>query len=95
MDQSLNVRESRTRSVAKALSYRATGTATTMGLTYAVTGEMAAAIAIGSIEPIVKIVVYYLHERAWQHVPIGTIRRLRAGLALPRRWLRWMRSGAA
>ncbi len=70
------LRESRLRSVLKAITYRITGTITTMGLAYAVTGEAAVALAIGSIEPVVKFVVYYLHERAWQFVPIGTIRRL-------------------
>ena len=43
---------------------------------YAVTGEVVTALAIGSVEPVVKLAVYYLHERAWQYVPVGTIRRL-------------------
>jgi len=71
-----DLRESRLRSVLKAITYRITGTLTTMGLAYAVTGEVVTALAIGSVEPVVKLVVYYLHERAWQNVPIGTIRRL-------------------
>jgi uncharacterized membrane protein len=50
-----------------------------MGLAYAVTGEAVTALAIGSVEPVVKLVVYYLHERAWQFVPIGTIRRVLRG----------------
>jgi uncharacterized membrane protein len=95
LDHNLDARESRIRSVLKALTYRATGTATTMGLTYAVTGEVAVALAIGSIEPVVKIVVYYLHERAWQHVPLGTVRRLGRYLVLPRRIFRRVKSPAA
>ena len=91
MVQMSAARESQLRSILKALTYRLTGTLTTMGLTFAITGEIAAAIAIGSIEPLVKIVVYYLHERAWQRVPIGTIRWL-AGL--PRRALRRARHAA-
>jgi uncharacterized membrane protein len=69
-------RESQLRSVLKAVTYRITGTITTGLITYAVTGEYLTALAIGSIEPFVKLVVYYVHERAWQRVPIGTIRRL-------------------
>ena len=76
MSTSTNLRESRLRSVLKAITYRITGTLTTMGLAYAVTGEAVTALAIGSVEPVVKLVVYYLHERAWQFVPIGTIRRM-------------------
>jgi uncharacterized membrane protein len=74
------VRESSLRSFLKAVTYRITGTVTTAAITFAVTGEFATALAVGSIEPIVKIVVYYAHERAWQRVPIGAVRRL-AGIA--------------
>ena len=45
-------------------------------ITFMVTGELTTALAVGSIEPFVKLIVYYLHERAWQRVPIGTVRRL-------------------
>jgi uncharacterized membrane protein len=69
-------RESQLRSLLKALTYRITGTVTTGIITFAVTGEWVTALAVGSIEPFVKLVVYYVHERAWQNVPIGTIRRL-------------------
>ena len=76
MSTPTELRESRLRSVLKAVTYRITGTFTTMGLAFAVTGETTTALAIGSVEPIVKLIVYYLHERAWQFVPAGTIRRL-------------------
>jgi uncharacterized membrane protein len=76
MSNPTELRESRLRSVLKAITYRITGTFTTMALAFAVTGEAATALAIGSVEPIVKLAVYYLHERAWQFVPVGTIRRL-------------------
>jgi uncharacterized membrane protein len=76
MTSQYSSRESQLRSVLKAVTYRITGTITTGLITYAVTGEYLTALAIGSIEPFVKLVVYYVHERAWQRVPIGTIRRL-------------------
>jgi len=69
-------RESSLRSFLKAITYRITGTLTTALITFAVTGELATALAVGSIEPFIKLVVYYVHERAWQRVPIGTVRRL-------------------
>ena len=73
------VRESSLRSWLKAITYRITGTLTTGLITLAVTGEFATALAVGSIEPVVKIVVYYVHERIWQRVPIGTVRRIARG----------------
>ena len=89
MDHLAAARESRARSIFKALTYRVTGTLTTMAITLGVTGEVKAALAVGSVEPLLKIVVYYFHERAWQCVPIGTIRRLGAAVrSLPRAFRR-------
>lgn len=69
-------RESRLRSLLKAISYRIIGTVTTASVAWGVTGDATTAIAIGTVEPIVKIVIYYVHERVWQLVPRGFIRRL-------------------
>jgi len=79
-------RESRLRSVLKAITYRITGTITTTTIVFFVTGELAFAAAVGVVEPLVKLVVYYLHERAWQRVPHGAIRRLSV-------WRPWRRNG--
>jgi uncharacterized membrane protein len=70
------IRESALRSLLKAITYRITGTVTTGLITFGVTGELATALAVGSIEPFIKFIVYFIHERAWQRVPIGTVRRL-------------------
>lgn len=70
------IRESQLRSVLKAVTYRITGTLTTAAIVFTVTGEAALALAVGGIEPVVKLVVYYVHERLWQRVPRGTIREL-------------------
>ncbi|HNP37153.1 MAG TPA: DUF2061 domain-containing protein [Woeseiaceae bacterium] len=76
VDSDKQLRETRLRSIFKAITYRITGTITTTVIVFAVTGELAIAAAVGVVEPAVKLIVYYLHERAWQHVPTGTIRRL-------------------
>jgi uncharacterized membrane protein len=68
--------ETHLRSILKAITYRITGTITTTLIVFAVTGQLALAAAVGVIEPAIKSIVYYLHERAWQLVPIGTIRRV-------------------
>lgn len=73
-------RESHLRSVLKAITYRIVGTLTTGLLAYAVTRDLGFSLTIGAFEPLVKLAVYYLHERAWQQVPRGTVRRfLRSG----------------
>ena len=70
-----DLRESPLRSLLKAMTYRATGTLTTATVAFAVTGDTGSALAISGVELGVKIVVYYLHERAWQLVPVGTVRK--------------------
>jgi len=40
------------------------------------TGSTELALTIGGIEFFVKLVLYYLHERAWQLVPRGTVRKV-------------------
>jgi len=59
---------SRTRSLAKALTWRVTATLTTTLITYFVTGEVSTALLIGGIEFITKFLAYYWHERAWNLV---------------------------
>ncbi len=76
MTEKLDIRESHLRSVLKAVSYRLIGTVTTWLLAWSVTGDMATALTIGALEPVAKMVIYYFHERAWQQVPRGTVRRL-------------------
>ena len=61
--------ESHLRSVTKAFTWRIIATLTTATIAYFVTGQIEIAILIGGIEFVVKIVVYYLHERVWQIAP--------------------------
>lgn len=53
-------------SVAKTLSWRVIGTLDTMLISYFITGEWLMAFSIGSIELFTKMLLYYLHERAWE-----------------------------
>ena len=69
------LKESRLRSVLKAASWRVLATLTTIVIAWAVLGDVKAALKIGAVEVVAKLVVYYLHERAWAMVPLGTVRR--------------------
>ncbi len=72
----VEIRESHLRSVLKGLSWRVLATTTTVAIAYFVTGMVSLALEIGAIEVVAKIVAYYAHERAWQLVPRGTIRKI-------------------
>jgi len=62
------------RSIAKSLSWRATGTADTIVVSWIVTGELTLAVSIGGIEVVTKMCLYYLHERLWNRVSWGRVR---------------------
>ncbi|MEX1002019.1 MAG: DUF2061 domain-containing protein [Crocinitomicaceae bacterium] len=49
----------------KTISWRIVGTIDTMVIAYLLTGELAIAFSIGSVEVVTKMILYYLHERAW------------------------------
>ena len=59
------VQEGRRRSLAKAVSWRALGSADTFVLSWVITGSPLAAGSIATAETFTKVVLYYLHERAW------------------------------
>ena len=63
--------DSNLRSLAKTVSWRILGTLDTIIISYFVTGEIAMALSIGSVEVVTKMILYYLHERAWANVKSG------------------------
>ena len=63
--------ESRWRSLAKAVSWRATGSVDTFILAYLFTGHVKVAAAISTTEIATKIVLYFGHERLWQRLAPG------------------------
>lgn len=68
-------RETRLRSAVKGLSWRVIATFTIILIAYLKTGNVNLAIEIGAIEFVIKYLLYYFHERAWQMVPRGYFRR--------------------
>jgi uncharacterized membrane protein len=53
------------RHVAKTISWRIIGTLDTMILSGIITGSWITGLTIGAVEIITKMVLYFLHERAW------------------------------
>ena len=66
-----NQGEAHTRSLLKAVSWRLTGSIDTFVIGFIVTGKIGVAGTIASVEVVTKIVLYYLHERAWTAIPWG------------------------
>lgn len=63
--------EQRRRSIVKAVSYRFYSTCITFLLSWLVTGTMKLALLIGGSDFVVKIVTYYVYERAWNRFGFG------------------------
>jgi uncharacterized membrane protein len=63
--------DSHARSIAKALSWRFLATIITFSVAWLITGALAGAVAIGLADTMVKLGIYYAHERAWDRVPFG------------------------
>jgi adenylylsulfate kinase len=64
-------RESNERSVLKTISWRLLATLTTAGLVYLFTGELKIALYVGGIEVVLKMILYFFHERIWNGIPFG------------------------
>lgn len=70
--------DSHGRSLTKAVTWRAVGTADTFLLSWLITGHPGHAGAIAALETFTKIFLFYLHERVWRLVPWAPNARLRS-----------------
>jgi len=59
------------RSVVKALSWRCIGTADTLLVSYVVTGKIGLATSIALVDFLTKLLLYFFHERIWNHIKWG------------------------
>ena len=63
--------DTHSRSLVKAISWRATGNLDTIVVSFVITGRLKLALSIGFVELFTKIFLYYVHERAWNRVSFG------------------------
>lgn len=63
------MKDSRIRSIVKALTWRCIATGTTMSLVYIGTGDVELMAHVGIADVIIKLFFYYVHERAWGRIP--------------------------
>jgi uncharacterized membrane protein len=62
------------RHILKTITWRAVGTIDTMCLGWLVSGDPKVGMTIGSLELATKMILYYLHERAWYRIDFGVKR---------------------
>jgi adenylylsulfate kinase len=63
--------ETRSRSLAKALSWRLSGSVATTLIVWMFTRRLELAVGVGLIEILGKMVLYFVHERIWARIPMG------------------------
>lgn len=56
---------SRKRHILKTLTWRVVGTIDTILLSWLISGDPTIGLTVGGAELFTKIILYYLHERAW------------------------------
>ena len=63
--------ENKSRSIGKSISWRILASCDTILISYLITGSIAIAASIGSIEVLTKMFLYYFHERLWDRISFG------------------------
>ena len=74
----IGVSDSKRRHLLKTVSWRLIGTLDTMLLSWFISGNPLTGVKIGFAEVVTKMLLYYLHERAWYRINFGLDKRIRA-----------------
>ena len=65
--------ESHSRSIVKAVTWRAGGTVVTFVMAWMITGDATLSRGIGLLDSLVKVGAFYLHERMWNRLRFGKL----------------------
>lgn len=63
--------ESNKRHIIKTITWRVVGTMDTMTLAWLISGDPMIGLKVGGTEVLTKMILYYLHERAWYKINFG------------------------
>ena len=63
------------RHVLKTITWRIIGTIDTILLGWVISGDPTIGLSVGAAELATKMILYYIHERAWYRVDFGVKRR--------------------
>lgn len=64
-------RETHSRSIVKAFSYRIAGSLVTVLIVVAFSGKLNLAVGVGIADLVMKVFTYFLHERLWDRISYG------------------------
>jgi len=64
----------RKRHIAKTMSWRVVATLSTFVVTLGITGKVEYGLTIGGIDAIIKLFLYYVHERTWYKSKFGVLK---------------------
>jgi uncharacterized membrane protein len=67
--------ESTSRSLAKAVSYRILGSTGTALVVLILSGNLKISLGVGALDMLLKVGLYFVHERLWNHIPYGRPKR--------------------
>ncbi|MFX0209486.1 MAG: DUF2061 domain-containing protein [Candidatus Hodarchaeota archaeon] len=59
------------RSALKIISWRMIASITTMFLVYIITGRFVLTLSVGVFDVVIKMMLYFIHERAWDKIEFG------------------------
>ena len=65
--------ETKLRSLLKTLSWRTAALFITAGVSYAMNRRLGMALLLGTSDTLVKLILFYMHERLWNLVPHGRL----------------------
>jgi len=63
--------ETHARSMMKAITFRIVATFITILLVFVFTESLVISVGVGSLEFVLKMIIYYLHERIWNMLQFG------------------------
>ena len=73
----IGIRDSRKRHLIKTITWRIIGTLDTFLLSWLISGNPLTGFKIGAAEVVTKMILYYVHERAWYRINYGLDKRNR------------------
>ena len=59
------------RSIVKAITWRAMATLTTTSIVFIATGNITLSLGVGFFDVVIKLALYYFHERVWGTIDWG------------------------
>lgn len=65
------IKTKHSRSIAKAITWRVLASFTTTIIVYVATGSFSLSLGVGFFDIIIKLALYYFHERAWDKTDWG------------------------